>query len=84
MKKNKIWSYETKVEIVELVIKGRSYSSVAKEYGITSNGMIANWKKAYEKGTLSNLKPGAQVKNEAEDYEILKKCYAQLMKIRSK
>lgn len=84
MGKNKKWDIETKIKIVEQLNEGRSYKSICQEYGITSSGMIANWKRVYNNGELKDNKPGRPVKNEAEEYEILKKCYAQLMKIRSK
>ncbi len=84
MRKNKQWNYETKVKIVNSLLQGQSYSSLCKEYGITSSGMIANWKKAYLNGTLIDQKPGRPKGSEEDDYEILKKCYAQLMKIRSR
>lgn len=84
MKKNKKWDYEIKVKYVKELLNGRSYSSIAKEINAKSEGMIANWKKQYLNGTLGNNgKPGRKP-NDATDYELLKKCYAQLMKIRSK
>jgi transposase-like protein len=84
MAKNKKWDYETKVEIVKQLNDGRSYSSISKEYGVKSTGMLANWKRDYNNNELKDNKPGRPIKNEAEEYDILKKCYAQLMKIRSK
>lgn len=84
MAKNKIWDYETKVEIVKQLNNGRSYVSICKEYGVKSTGMLANWKRDYNNGELKDNKPGRPIKNETEEYEILKKCYAQLMIIRSK
>lgn len=84
MGKNKKWDYETKIEMVESLINGRSYSSIIKEYGVSSKGMVANWKRMYLEGTLKDRGQGRPVVNEESDYEMLKKCYAQLMKIRSK
>lgn len=84
MGKNSKWDYETKVKCVEYLLEGRSYRSVCKEFSIKSRGMLANWKRDYLKGELTSRNPGRPVKNEDEEYEILKKCYAQLMKIRSR
>ncbi len=84
MAKNKRWDIKTKIEIVEQLNEGRSYNSICTEYEIKSTGMLANWKRDYNNGELKDNRPGRPVKNEAEEYEILKKCYAQLMKIRSK
>ena len=85
MSKRKKWSYEFKVKCVEMLIEGRSYSSICDEYNISSSGMVANWKRDYLSGKLSkNEKIGRPVVSNADEYEILKKCYAQLMKIRSK
>ena len=84
MGKNMKWDYETKVKFVKYLLTGRSYNSVCKEFGIKSKGMLANWKRDYLNGDLSKGEPGRPIKSDAEEYEILKKCYAQLMKIRSK
>lgn len=84
MGKNKQWEYETKVEIVKLLQEGRSYYSICKEYKISSAGMIGNWKREYLKGTLSRRKAGRPRQDKENEYEILKKCYAQLMKIRTR
>lgn len=83
MSKNKKWSYELKVEVCERLIAGESYSSLVREYGFKSSGMLANWKKAYLSGNLSKNSKQGRKKCEADDLEILKKCFAQLMKIRS-
>ncbi len=81
---NKRWSKDIKIKIVKELIDGRSYSSIAKEYGIKSTGMMANWKAQYLNGTLSDNQPGRKRIDEVEEYELLKKCYAQLKKIRTK
>jgi len=45
--------------------------------------MLTNWKKAYISGTLSRKSKQGRKKCDADDLEILKKCFAQLMKNRS-
>jgi transposase-like protein len=82
MSKHKQRSYELKKEIVEEVLKGRSYSSVSKEYNVLP-GTIANWKRKYLKGTLNQDNRGRKPA-EVTDLDILKKSYALLMEIRSK
>jgi len=84
MSKNRKWSYKLKVEICKRLISGESYSYLAKEYNVKSTGMLANWKKAYLDGTLTKNRKQGRQKCEVGDVEILKKCFAQLMKIRSK
>lgn len=75
-------SYEEKKKIVEEQLNGSSYSKVSKKYNVGS-GTIANWKKKYLEGTLKNDNRG-KPKHHIDDVEILKKCYALLMEIRSK
>lgn len=84
MGKNRNWSYEEKVNIVLKSIEGQSYNSLQKEFNIKSRGMIANWKKAYLNSTLSKEDRRGKPRKEFDDIEMIKKCYAQLMKIRSK
>ena len=75
-------SYKEKKIIVEEHLKGASYVQVSKKYGVRT-GTIANWKKKYLNGTLGIDNRGKSKQN-VEDVEILKKCYALLMEIRSK
>lgn len=75
-------SYEEKKEIVEEQISGSSYAQVSKKYNVRT-GTIANWKKKYLNGTL-DIDNRGKPKNNINDVEILKKCYALLIEIRSK
>ena len=84
MSKQRKWSYEIKVEICERLVSGQSYTSVAKEFNCKSRGMLANWKRKYLEGTLSKEDNRGRKKEQIDDLEILKKCYAQLIVIRSR
>jgi transposase-like protein len=83
MKKNRKWDYETKVKYAKQLIAGRSYTSIARELGLNTYGMLGTWKREYLNGTLSEKDNRGKKATEVDDYELLKKCYAQLMKIRS-
>lgn len=73
-------TYELKLEIVQELLKGRTYKSVSDEYNVLP-GTIANWKKKHLEGTLHLDRRGRNA-GDVEDIEILKKCYTQLMRIR--
>lgn len=83
MRKNRIWSYEEKVLIIKERKSGVTLKSLQEKYKIKSAGMIVNWVRDYDNNCLSIYQQG-KPKHQASEYEILKKCYAQLMKIRSK
>ena len=74
-------SYEVKKKIVEELLSGKSYSTLAKKYEISRSGTIANWKRKYLNGTLNQDNRGKRLKP-IEDIDILKKSYALLMEIR--
>lgn len=46
--------------------------------------MLANWKRDYLNGSLSKEDNRGRKPKPVDDYELLKKCYAQLMQIRLK
>ncbi|XMB85580.1 transposase [Mycoplasmatota bacterium WC44] len=76
--------YIFKKRIVEEVLGGKyTYSEAAARYGISNRGTISIWKKKYLEGTLGIDNRGKR-NQEVTNEEILKKCYALLMKIRSK
>ena len=81
MKIHKQRTFEEKKQIVEEILKGRTYSAVSKEYDVLP-GTIASWKKRYLEGRLEQDNRGKKIE-EIEDVEILKKSYALLMKIRN-
>ena len=80
MSKHNQRTYEEKLEIVQEILKGRTYTSVSEEYGLLK-GTIANWKKKHLEGTLHLDRRGRKAED-IEDIEIIKKSYALLMKIR--
>lgn len=55
-----------------------------KKYNFKSTGMLANWKKQYLNETLSKDDNRGRKRQECDDFKILKKCFAQLTKIRLK
>jgi len=81
MGKHKKRRYEENKKIVEEQLSGTSYNSLSKKYDVRT-GTIANWKKKYLEGNLKQDKRGKKAK-EYNDAEILKKCYALLMEMRS-
>ncbi len=86
MKKNKKWSNEEKLQIVKEHLNGASIHMLMKKYNIKSSGTVTCWKKKYfnnelfldRRGTSKNLL------NKDLEYQVLKKSYALLKKIRTK
>ncbi len=83
MRKNIIWTYEEKLIIINERLNGVKLSDLCEKYKIKSKGMIVNWVRCYKNGTLSVHLQG-RPKDSIDELDILKKCFAQLMKIRTK
>ncbi|NLC97231.1 MAG: helix-turn-helix domain-containing protein [Erysipelotrichaceae bacterium] len=81
-RKNKVWTEEEKIKIVKEKLAGGSYRDLANKYDIKSEGMIANWKRKYENGESLAGKQGRKKLDKDLEYEILKKSFALLKKIR--
>ncbi len=86
MKKNKNWTNEEKLQIVNEHLNGASIHMLMKKYNIKSSGTVTFWKKKYLNNELFIDKRGApkNALNKDLEYEILKKSYALLKKIRTK
>ncbi len=83
MRKNRIWTYEKKLIIINERLSGATLRELCDKYNIKSDGMIANWVRNYKNGTLSVHQQG-RPKDTVDELDILKKCFAQLTKIRTK
>lgn len=81
MGKHKKWTLEQKKQIVKEFKEGATISYLANKYGISSFSNVSRWNKEYDEGTLGLDNRGKR-KKEVDDYEILKKSYALLIKIR--
>ncbi len=81
-KQNKKWDSKLKEKIVLEVMKGATYSEVCSKYGISSTGMVANWKRDYLNGKPLNGRQGRKSYDKDMEYEILKKSFALLKEIR--
>lgn len=82
MGKHKKWTLEQKKQIVKEFKEGATISYLANKYGIPSFSTVSRWNKEYDEGRLG-IDNRRKIKREVEDYEILKKSYALLIKIRT-
>jgi len=84
MQKNKKWTIEEKIKIVKEYLEGSSVNQLRKKYSIKSTGTITSWKNKYLNGELINKPKGRPKYDKEMEYEILKKSYALLIKIRNR
>lgn len=80
MAKNKKRSLEEKLIIVKTVINGElTYPEACKKYDVSNPGTIHSWVRKYKENRLHIDGRSSEI----DEYEILKKSYALLKKIRS-
>lgn len=84
MGKQKKWTLQQKIKIVNEFKQGATISYLNNKYGISGCGTVSRWNKEYDEGRLGIDNRGIRKsKQEIEDIDILKKSYALLMEIRS-